>query len=232
MIKTPKVLLVEDENALGLIIQDLLNSRNFKVVHIPDGAEAYAAYLSENPDIIILDVMLPGESGLQVAKKIRLENKHTPILFLTARTMPDDVLHGFEAGGNDYLRKPFDMEELIVRLKVLLNQNRLLETAESATSNSVVEIGDYRYDMMRRLLIHGTKSKQLTAREGETLKTLYQFRNRLLSRKEFLLQVWGDDDFFSSRSLDVYISKLRGYFKDDPAVQIINHRGFGYRLIC
>lgn len=232
MIKTPKVLLVEDESALALIIKDLLQSRDFEVSCVSEGVEAYAVYLYEKPDIIILDVMLPGESGLQIAKKIRLENKYTPILFLSARTMPQDVLHGFEAGGNDYLRKPFDMEELIIRLKVLLNRNRLLETADSVTHKVIVEIGKYHYNMMRHLLIYGGTSRQLTARESETLKTLYQFRNRLLSRKDFLLQVWGNDDFFSSRSLDVYISKLRRYFKDDPAVQIINHRGFGYKLMC
>lgn len=232
MIKMPKVLLVEDESALALILKDLLESRNFYVTGVSEGAEAYTRYLSEKPDIIILDIMLPGADGLQIARQIRLEDKHTPILFLTARTMPQHVIDGFEAGGNDYLKKPFDMEELIIRLKVLLNQNRLLEDPGYIPQNSMVEIGEYQYDIMRHLLVHATGTKQLTARESEVLKTLYQYRNRLLSRKNFLLQVWGDDDFFSSRSLDVYISKLRSYFKKDRTIQIINHRGFGYKLIC
>jgi DNA-binding response OmpR family regulator len=231
MIKSPKILLVEDEMALGNIIADVLQSQGFMVVHIGDGTQAYLSYLEEKPDLMILDVMLPGESGLAIAQKIRIEDKQTPIIFLTARSMPQDLLDGFESGGNDYLKKPFDMDELVVRVKVLLNHNRLLESAEPKLSGTV-EIGEYRYDVMRLVLIHAGTSRQLTAREGEALKVLYQFRNRLLTRKHFLLQVWGDDDFFSSRSLDVYISRLRKYLKTDPMVQIINHRGFGYKLIC
>lgn len=175
--------------------------------------------------------MLPTESGLNIAKKIRFEDKQTPILFLTARTMPSDLLNGYEAGGNDYLKKPFDMEELIVRLRVLLNQNRLLEDSQTSINKSKVNIGTYTYDMMHCTLSNQGMSKKLTSREAEVLKVLYQNRNRLLDRKAFLLQVWGDDDFFSSRSLDVFITKLRKHFKNDPVVQIINHRGFGYKLV-
>jgi DNA-binding response OmpR family regulator len=228
--KNFKILLVEDEKALGQIIKDSLESRHFDVIRLDDSVSAYETYITEKPDALILDVMLPSDSGLNIARKIRLEDKHTPILFLTARTMPVDVLNGFEAGGNDYLKKPFDMEELIVRLKVLLNQNRLFED-ESATSPGLVEIGEYTFDMMRYTLLHRGAVKQLSAREGEALKVLYQYRNRLLTRKAFLMQVWGDDDFFSSRTLDVYISRLRSHFKPDPTIQIINIRGFGYKLI-
>lgn len=226
-----KILLVEDEEALGLIIKDSLETRDFEVVHVADGNVAYDTYVSEHPDLIVLDVMLPSINGFMIAEKIRLENKHTPILFLTARTMPQDVLNGYMAGGNDYLKKPFDMEELIVRIKVLLNQNRLLESEQNDFGLSVVPIGKYTYDMMRGVLVYNDIAKQLTGRESEVLNALYQNRNRLLARKAFLTQVWGDDDFFSSRSLDVFITKLRRYFKHDPTVQIINHRGFGYKLI-
>jgi two-component system response regulator VicR len=225
------VLLVEDEVALGQIIKDSLQSRGFVVSHVIDGGSAYDAYVSYRPSIIILDVMLPTESGLNIAKKIRLEDKHTPILFLTARAMPGDLLNGYEAGGNDYLKKPFDMEELIVRVKVLLNQNRLLEDTQAGLSKSTVNIGTYIYDMVHCTLSNHGITKKLTAREAEVLKVLYQNRNRLLDRKAFLLQIWGDDDFFSSRSLDVFITKLRKNFVDDPMVQIINHRGFGYKLV-
>lgn len=227
-----KVLLVEDEQALGGIIKDSFESRGFEVLHVTDGGQAHSAYLSYQPDILILDVMLPNLDGLQVAANIRLENKHTPILFLTARTMPDDVLNGFKAGGNDYLKKPFDMEELIVRAQVLLNQNRLFEQDAGTAKPAMVDIGEYTYDTMRRVLSHQGQTRKLTAREGEALLTLYTYRNRLLPRKVFLIQVWGDDDLFSSRSLDVYISRLRRYLKKDPMVQIINNRGFGYKLIC
>lgn len=229
---TPKILLVEDEEALGLIIKDSLEVRNFEVVQVLDGDLAYERYISEHPDAIILDVMLPSINGFMIAEKIRLEDKHTPILFLTARTMPQDVLNGYMSGGNDYLKKPFDMEELIVRIKVLLSQNRLLENRDSDLSLTVVEIGKYTYDIMRGVLVYKDVVKQLTGRESEVLKTLYQNRNRLLDRKVFLKQVWGDDDFFSSRSLDVFITKLRRHLRHDPVIQIINHRGFGYKLIC
>jgi len=229
---SPKIVLIEDEQALGLIIKDSLETRGFEVIYIADGKLAYDLYISEKPDLILLDVMLPSINGFMIAEKIRLENKHTPILFLTARTMPEDVLNGYMAGGNDYLKKPFDMEELVVRIKVLLNQNRLLENEASDSSLSVVQIGNYSYDMWRGVLLHRGIAKQLTGRESEVLKALYQNRNRLLDRKLFLKQVWGDDDFFSSRSLDVFITKLRRHFRHDPMVQIINHRGFGYKLIC
>ena len=228
----PKILLVEDEKALGLIVKDSLEARGFEVVHVTDGNLAYASYTAEEPDLLVLDVMLPVVNGFTIAEKIRLENKHTPILFLTARTMPHDVLNGYMAGGNDYLKKPFDMEELIVRIKVLLNQNRLLENEPGDHNPGVVDIGKYTYDMMRGVLVYQEVVKQLTGRESEVLKMLFQNRNRLLARKDFLIQVWGDDDFFSSRSLDVFITKLRRYLKYDPAIQIINHRGFGYKLIC
>jgi DNA-binding response OmpR family regulator len=228
----PKVLLVEDEQALGLIIKDSLENRGFEVVYIADGSLAYAAYLKEKPSILILDVMLPIESGLQIAVKIRIEDKHTPILFLTARTMPNDVLNGYMAGGNDYLKKPFDMEELIVRIKVLLNQNRLFEEDSEHFGSGTVAIGAYSFDVMRHQLSYKGVVEKLTSREGEVLKVLYQNRNRLLDRKAFLMQVWGNDDFFSSRSLDVFITKLRKHLKQDPMVQLINHRGFGYKLVC
>jgi len=232
MSRVKQILLVEDEPALGQILKDVLESQGFALSLLDDGSKAYSAYVTEKPDLLILDVMLPGEDGLAIAKKIRVEDKQTPVIFLTARSMPQDVLNGFESGGNDYLKKPFDMDELVVRVKVLLNQNRLLETTETTLTNGIVDIGEYQYDVMRLLLSHQGGTRQLTAREGEALKVLYQFRNRLLTRKDFLLQVWGDDDFFSSRSLDVYISRLRKYLKADPMVQIINHRGFGYKLIC
>lgn len=227
-----KILLIEDEVPLSMILKDLLESRNFEVTCVTDGAEAYPAYLSTKPDILLLDVMLPGNTGLYIARKIRTEDKQTPILFMTARSMPADVLDGFEAGGNDYLKKPFDMEELVVRIKVLLNQNRLLEPENTTLAATYINIGEYQYNTLKQTLMHRGVSRQLTAREAETLKILYQFRNRLLTRKYVLTQVWGDDDFFSSRSLDVYITKLRRYLRDDPMVQIINQRGFGYKLIC
>ena len=229
---TPKILLVEDEEALGLIIKDSLVHTGFEVLYTSDGSLAYHVYEKEKPDLIVLDVMLPKISGLQIAEKIRIHDQQTPILFLTARTMPNDVLNGYQAGGNDYLKKPFDMQELIVRIKVLLSQNRLLTDENNIQNVTFVTIGDYSFDIMRNQLLYKGIVKKLTAREGEVLKVLYQHRNRLLNRKDFLMQIWGDDDFFSSRSLDVYITKIRRHLKQDPMVQLINHRGFGYKLVC
>lgn len=224
-------MLVEDEQALAMIIQDSLVVRGFETLLVNDGATAYGYYLSYQPDLLVLDVMLPFTTGFKIATKIRLEDKRTPIIFLTARTMPQDVLSGYESGGNDYLKKPFDMEELIIRIKVLLNENRMLEDETTNFSQNIVSIGNYTFDMLRGELSFQMLSKKLTARENDVLKILYQHRNQLLERKKFLMIVWGDDDFFSSRSLDVFITKLRKYFKNDPMIQIINHRGFGYKLV-
>lgn len=227
MNKELKVLLVEDEEALGQIIKDSLETRGFQVTHLKDGHFVYDVYLSEKPSIIVLDVMLPSESGIDIATKIRREDNHTPILFLTAKIMPKDVIMGYQAGGNDYLKKPFDIEELIIRIKVLLNHNRLYEN----TNLNAVKIGKYTFDVVQSTLFYKEKLQKLTARETEVLKTLYQNKDQLLSRKDLLIRVWGDDDFFSSRSLDVFITKLRKHLKNDPMIQIINHRGFGYKLV-
>ncbi len=226
-----KILLVEDEIALAGIIADSLYNSGCKVFHITNGGVAYETYLQQKPDLIILDVMLPSENGFAIAAKIRLEDKHTPILFLTARSMADDVVEGFTSGGNDYLKKPFDLPELIVRVKVLLNQNRLLEIPGPEQPKGKVQIGVFVFDILQQTLTSNTAVIKLTAREADTLRILYQYSGRLLTRKVLLECVWGNDDFFSSRTLDVYISKLRRYLRTDPSVKIINQRGFGYKLI-
>ena len=228
---TARVLIVEDEEALGQIVRDTLEIRGFQAILVTDGALAHETYLREKPQIIVLDVMLPSVNGLDIASRIRLENKQVPILFLTARSTTDDLIQGFKAGGNDYLKKPFDLEELVVRIEVLVNRNRLLEEPESA-ARGIVTIGMFQYDTQRHTLFYNNKLIPLSARESEVLTILFQYRSQLLTRKTLLLQVWKDDDFFSSRSLDVYISKLRRHLSPDPSVKIINHRGFGYKLIC
>lgn len=227
-----KVLLIEDEQGLAGILKELLEKEGFDVTLCFNGSLAYASYLACLPDIIIIDAMLPGENGFSITRKIRSENRLIPILFLTARTMTDDIEEGFESGANDYLKKPFDTRELVIRLKVLLNQNRLLETPEVTSQRSIVEIGHYQFDILKSELLYNEKLRQLTAREAEILKILYHHRFRSLSRKELLIQAWGNDDFFSSRSLDVFISKLRRYLAYDPRIRIINQKGVGYKLIC
>jgi DNA-binding response OmpR family regulator len=226
-----KILLVEDETALAGIIADSLRARGFEVCHIADGGDAYEAYKKERPSLLILDVMLPVENGFTIASKIRLADKHTPILFLTARSMSDDVVEGFTSGGNDYMKKPFDLPELIIRVQVLLNENRLLETSGPERIKGKVEIGSFVFDTMAQTLTGNKAVVKLTAREADVLRILYQYRGRLLTRKLLLESVWGNDDFFTSRTLDVYISKLRRHLKTDPSIKIINQRGFGYKLI-
>jgi DNA-binding response OmpR family regulator len=226
-----KILLVEDETALAGIIADSLRARGFEVCHIADGGDAYEAYKKERPSLLILDVMLPVENGFAIASKIRLADKHTPILFLTARSMSDDVVEGFTSGGNDYMKKPFDLPELIIRVQVLLNENRLLETSGPERIKGKVEIGSFVFDTTAQTLTGNKAVVKLTAREADVLRILYQYRGRLLTRKLLLESVWGNDDFFTSRTLDVYISKLRRHLKTDPSIKIINQRGFGYKLI-
>jgi DNA-binding response OmpR family regulator len=226
-----KILLVEDETALAGIIADSLRTSGFEVCHIADGGAAYETYRKERPSLLILDVMLPVENGFAIAARIRLEDKRTPILFLTARSMADDVVEGFTSGGNDYLKKPFDLPELIVRVKVLLNQNRLLEEPGAGKLKGTVQIGSFVFDTMAQTLTGNKAVVTLTAREADALRILYQYRGHLLTRKILLESIWGNDDFFTSRILDVYISKLRRYLKTDPSVKIINQRGFGYKLI-
>ncbi len=225
-----KVLLVEDEEALGQIIKDTLEIRGFEVIHVTDGKLAYETWLTEKPQIIVLDIMLPSVNGLDIAGAIRRQDEQIPILFLTAKSTTDDLIRGFKAGGNDYLKKPFDLEELMIRIEALVNRNRRTEATEPPAG--IVFIGLFQYDTMRHTLSYNSKLVRLSARESEVLTVLFEYKSQLLTRKALLLKVWTNDDFFSSRSLDVYISKLRRHLSPDPSVKIINHRGFGYKLIC
>ncbi len=181
------------------------------------------------PSLVILDVMLPDMDGFQVARQIRMTDKETPILFLTAKSLPHHVVEGFESGGNDYLKKPFSLEELIVRIKVLLSKDRLLLDESLADT---LEIGEYSLLTGKQVLTHSSGVQKLSSKEAELLILLYGNRNRVVERKAILLKLWKDDHIFNSRSLDVYITKLRKHLAKDPSVQIINYRGVGYKFIC
>jgi DNA-binding response OmpR family regulator len=228
---TKKVLLVEDELTLAEIIKESLETRDFSVTLIDSIAAGIDAYYHTRPDIIVLDVMLPDGDGFTMAAQIRQTDMNTPIIFLTSKSLPSDVVKGFESGGNDYMKKPFSIEELIVRMKVLLNKNRVLPVLE-AHLEEVVQIGAFTFNYNNAVLLYAGISRQLTSRESELLKVLYVNKNRLIDRKSLLKSIWGDDDFFSGRSLDVFITKLRKYLQHDPAVKILNIRGIGYKLIC
>ena len=225
-----RILLAEDELALAHIVRESLEYENFEVILCSNGEQALQKYLEHKPDILALDVMMPKMDGFEVAKHIRLNDKATPILFITARSQPKDVVAGFESGANDYLKKPFSVEELVVRIRVLLSDNRLLQKSKVKKDESF-SIGNILFNPHKNTIQQGIESWQLSSRESDILKLLCQQEQEILSRKSLLKTIWGDDSFFNARSLDVYITKLRKRLEADPNVQIINIRGIGYKLV-
>ena len=228
-----QVLFAEDELALAHIVRESLEERDFKVVLCADGEQAYRQYEKQKPDMLVLDVMMPKLDGFELAKKIRSTDKVTPIIFLTAKSQVKDVINGFEIGANDYLKKPFSVEELIIRMKVLLSTNRLLATENNGrkAAGEIIAIGKIKYDPTRNSLQHGTATQTLTARESELLSLLCRHKYDIIPRQVILQQLWGDDSFFNARSLDVFITKLRKHLEVDPQVRLINIRGVGYKLV-
>jgi len=227
------VLLAEDETALAHIVRESLEERDFKVILCADGEQAFQQYLKHKPDILALDVMMPKCDGFEVAKRVREMDVTTPIIFLTARSQPKDVVAGFEIGANDYLKKPFSVEELIVRIKVLLSSNRLLSdhSNKGKIVNETFHIGNLVFNGVKNSIQHGANSWTITSRESEILKLLCQYQQQVLPRDMLLRKIWGDNTFFNARSLDVFITKLRNHLKPDPNVQIINIRSIGYKLV-
>jgi len=225
----PDILLLEDETALGHIVQDSLETRGFTVRYAPDGEQGLRLFRESCPDIVVTDVMMPVRDGFDLAAQIRRENAQVPILFLTARSQPADVVRGFELGGNDYLKKPFSMDELIVRIKALLGRTPAAASAPAGP----LRIGRYHFDHphQRLRLDDGSEETTLTHREAELLKRLHDERNQVLPRSTVLRELWGDDSFFNGRSLDVFITRLRRYLRHDSQVQIVNVRGIGYKLM-
>lgn len=225
MADTIKLLLAEDESALGQIIKESIETRDFDVILCENGEKAFEKYKSENPDLLVLDVMMPKKDGFTLAKEIRAIDDTIPIIFLTAKSQTADVVEGFSIGGNDYLKKPFSMEELIVRIHNLLNRSKVQQTSK------VLEIGDYVFDFPKQQLQYQKdEPTQLTHREAHLLFHLIKNKNQVLDRSLILNKLWGTDDFFSARSMDVFITKLRKKLSKDSEIQIINVRGFGYKL--
>jgi DNA-binding response OmpR family regulator len=224
MTKT-KILYVEDEPFLGRIVKESLESRDFAVTMIVDGRDAMNTFLAGKPDICVLDVMLPFKDGFSIAKEIRQHHPSIPIIFVTAKNQVEDVVKGFESGGNDFIRKPFSMEELILRV------NNLLQLTTSKTkSPENISLGKYEFVPLRYELRHASAVKKLSHRESTLLQMLYERRNGTILRKDILLKLWGDDSFFNSRNLDVYITKLRDYLKEDKTIEIITIKGVGYQF--
>lgn len=222
-----KILYVEDEPFLGRIVKESLESRDFEVTMVTDGQQAQSVFERDNPDICVLDVMLPSKDGYAIARDIRQVNPNVPIIFVTAKNQTEDVLKGFEVGGNDYLRKPFSMEELIVRVTNLLNLSQ--KSGKALPEN--IALGKYEFNPLRYELKLGDTVRKLSHREASLLQLLSENRNATVQRKDILLKLWGDDSFFNSRNLDVYITKLRDFLKEDPAVEIITIKGIGYHFV-
>lgn len=225
-----KVLYVEDEPFLGKIVQESLESRRFEVCWIADGAEVLAAFEQFQPDVCVLDVMLPHRDGFSLGKAIRALAPQMPIIFLTAKSQTEDVLQGFDSGGNDYLRKPFSQEELIVRIKNLVN---LTQGVGPPTNEEGIRLGRFHFQPERQQLqLDDLPPRLLSHRETQLLEMLASKPNTIVERREVLKKVWGHDSIFNSRNLDVYINRLRELLKEDTGVQILTLKGVGYRVVC
>ncbi len=223
-----KVFYVEDEVFLARIVKESLESRGFEVIMESDGAKALDLFKKSQPDICVLDIMLPNKDGFTIADEVRELNEDIPIIFLTAKTQTEDVVKGFTLGGNDYVRKPFSMEELIVRIQNLL---RLRTDEPKKIIGYSVKMGKYNFQLNRQVLSNGKEDRKLSFRESELLKLLYKNRDKIIDRKDILNLLWGNDSFFNSRNLDVYVTKLRSYLRDDPSLEIITIKGIGYRFV-
>ncbi len=221
-----RVLLAEDELALGSIVKESLESRGFEVILCGDGEAAWESYLKDKPDVLVLDVMMPKKDGFTLASEIRKTDTLTPILFLTSKGQSEDVVKGFSMGATDYIRKPFSMEELIVRIKAHLDRQ-----GGQAQPSDWLPLGTYSFHPKRQLLKLGVQEIKLTSRESLLLELLLSHKNEIAERSLILNQIWGTDDFFTARSMDVFITKLRKKLQEDPEVQILNIRGYGFKLV-
>lgn len=225
---TYKILLVEDDDALRFIVKDNLEENNYEVAAAEDGEVALRLFKESSFDLIILDVMLPKIDGFQVAEKIRRSNNQVPIIFLTARSMTEDKIKGLTIGGDDYIPKPFSMEELLLKIKIFLRRSQA-QPAEQFERGSI-RIGRFNFHPEELSLSFDGNQRSLTLKEAELLRFFAEHPNRVLSRNEILEKVWGSDDYFLGRSLDVFISRLRKYLKDDAGIKIINLHGVGFRF--
>jgi DNA-binding response OmpR family regulator len=219
------LLYVEDELSLGKITSDTLKKNGFNVIWAKDGFEALEFLSNNKIDICVIDVMLPKLDGFKLVMEIRKNNKLLPVLFLTARVLTEDVLKGFEIGGNDYLKKPFSIEELIFRIKELVKRNNI------SNISNIYQIGRYVFNYTKMEIYLDDQKIGLTHRENEIIKRLYVNVNDVVNRSEILKELWGDDSYYNGRSLDVFMTKIRKYFSADPSILIKNIRGVGYKLI-
>ena len=225
-----RILLVEDDSALGFIIKDNLALHDYEVDWAEDGEQALQLFRKSPYSLVILDVMLPKIDGFSVAREIRTRNEQVPIIFLTARSMNEDKITGLTLGGDDYITKPFSMEELLLKIKIFLRRSNATPPSENTQADSVIRIGNYQFEENDLMLTCGDFRRQLTLKEAELVKFFAANPNKVLSRDEILKNVWGSNDYFLGRSLDVFISRLRKYFSYDPEIRLVNLHGIGFRF--
>jgi two-component system, OmpR family, response regulator len=228
MNKKIKILLVEDDPNFGSVLKNYLELNDYEIKLCTDGFAGYDQFVSGKYDICILDVMMPRKDGFTLAKEIREKDKNVPIIFLTAKTMKEDMLSGFQVGADDYITKPFDSEVLLYKLKAILRRSadKSLDSAQKE-----FEIGKYHFNYDHRTITAGAESHKLSPKEADLLRLLCIYKNELLPRQKALKEIWGDDNYFNARSMDVFITKLRKYLKSDESLDIINIHGKGFRLI-
>ena len=223
-----KVLLAEDDENLGALLREYLIAKGLKTDLFVNGELALDGFKKNKYDLCILDVMMPKMDGFTLAREIKKINGNIPIIFLTAKSLKDDVIEGFSVGADDYMTKPFSMEELLFRIKAILRRTSVNSISES---NDTFTIGNYEFDSQKQILKIGDKEQKLTTKESELLKLLCSNMNNVLERNFALKTIWQEDSYFNARSMDVYITKLRKYLKEDPSIQILNIHGKGYKLI-
>ena len=222
------ILLCEDDENLGMLLREYLQAKGYNAELCPDGDAGYKAFIKGKYDICVFDVMMPKKDGFTLAKEVRAVNAEVPIMFLTAKNLKDDVFEGFKIGADDYITKPFSMEELTLRMEAILRRIRGKKNREV----TAYVIGKFCFDSKKQILSIGDKSTKLTTKESELLALLCAHQNEILQRDFALKSIWIDDNYFNARSMDVYITKLRKHLKDDPSVEIINIHGKGYKLIA
>lgn len=223
-----RILLVEDEENFGSLLQNYLRLSNYSVDWMKDGSLGYSAFMKSHYDLCILDVMMPNMDGFSLAEKIKAKRKETPIVFLTAKSMKEDMIRGYKIGADDYLNKPFDIEVLLLKLDVIFNRSTI---KESKSNSDHYVIGEYTFVVKTRVLSTKSVERRLSPKEGALFNLLCEHMNDVLPREKALIEIWGEDNYFTTRSMDVYITKLRKYLKEDSRIQIDNVHSSGYRML-
>lgn len=223
------ILLAEDDPNLGQLLKSYLVAKEYNTSLVTDGAKALELFRREKFSLCLLDVMMPEMDGFSLAHEIRSIDQHIPVIFLTARNLKEDIIEGFRKGADDYITKPFSMEELVYRIEAIMRRSSL---REEEISSDTYTLGDFSFEVSKQLLFYKGEQRKLTTKESELLEMLCRHKNEVLERNFALRSIWNDDNYFNARSMDVYITKLRKYLKHDPRVEILNIHGKGYKLLC